>query len=132
MADQNLLKNKWKIFRKRFAYRTGLYLRNSRSMGAKEPVFILSSRRCGSNFLLGLMNSVPGISLASEILHPDMYYGLRESFISKKSVLRHIALSVNACEQKVCGAKLLLIQMEKRGISAGDLLRILPRARFIV
>ena len=132
MAGQNLLKNKWKIFRKRFAHQTRLYLSSRRSVDAKEPVFILSSRRCGSNFLLGLMNSVPGISMASEILHPDMDYGLRERFISKRAVLRHISLSVNARQQRVCGAKLHLMQMEKRGVSVQDLLRIFPRARFIV
>lgn len=122
----------WKRVRKRAAHRTRIALEYCRAKKDKEVVFLISSHRSGSNFLLGLLNSVPGVSFASEVLHPHMYYGLRSFLISKNSVLRHIEHSLNACEHGLSGAKLLFDQMERHRLAPGDLRRRFPRARFLL
>lgn len=102
------------------------------SRQARSPIFIITTRRSGSNFLLSALNSIPGASFAEEILNKNMVYGLRDRFISKKSVLRHIQHSVNYCGSELCGAKLLKIQMEQRNISLEDLKALYPSCRFII
>ena len=61
-----------------------------------------------------------------------MYYGIRSRSISKQAVLRHIAHSINYCQHRVCGAKLIKVQLESHGIVLNDLKTCFPKARFII
>ena len=120
------------MLRKRSAHRAKIFLKYCFSKKMDNPIFLITTRRSGSNFLLGLLNSVPGVSFASEVLHPDMFYGIRRSLITRNSVLRHIAHSVNACKGRVRGAKLLFIHMRDHRLGLEDLQKRFPRARFIL
>src|SRR5207244_4288556 len=92
----------------------------------------IATRRSGSNLLLGCLNSIPGVSFASEILNTSMFYGIRGRWITKKTVLRHIAYSINDCKHRICGAKLLKIQLDAHGLHLEDLKKHFPNARFII
>ena len=129
---QVYLKNRTKLIRKRSMHRFKLFLKYHLNREEKEPVFIIATRRTGSNLLLGYLNSIPEASFAPEILNKSMRYGLRSGFISKKAVLRHIAYSINACEEKVCGTKIIKLHLENHKINLEDLRRHFPKARFII
>ena len=93
---------------------------------------MIATRRTGSNLLLGYLNSIPNTSFAQEILNKHMSYGVRDRWVSKAAVLRHIAYSINHCEHRICGAKLLRFQLEAHRITLQDLKTFFPRARFII
>ena len=130
--EYDFWKNRSKLFRKRSAYRlkimAGYYFKKSR----KDPVFILTTRRTGSNMLVDCLNGVPEVSLKPEILNESMFYGLPGRFISKKAVFRHIVHSVYDCPRRIGGAKFLMVQMEKHRLSAADLKALFPSAKFLI
>jgi LPS sulfotransferase NodH len=117
---------------RRRLYRTRLAVKYLLKRHELEPLFILCTPRTGSNLLKSYLNSIPGVSLADEILHPDHYYGLAAACRSKEAVRRHILLSLNNCRHTRCGAKLFLSHLEGRGLGAADLDAWFPRARFII
>ena len=126
------LKKNTKLPRKRFLHRAHIFWKYHRHRSEKEPAFILTTRRTGSNLLLDYLNSVPGVSFAPEILNESMYYGLPSRGVPKKAALRHIRHSVNASPQRVCGAKFVAVHLRKHMITPEDLLELYPQARFIV
>ena len=127
------LKNKTKLFRKRFFHRCRMFFHyRQRKMDIKDPVFVISDKRTGSHVLLDCLNSIPGVSFAAEILNPRMFYGLRRHFISKKSVQRHIVHSIHDSVDRIRGAKFLRGDLEAHGISLPDLKSLFPKARFII
>ncbi|MBI4432320.1 MAG: sulfotransferase domain-containing protein [Candidatus Omnitrophica bacterium] len=127
------MKRRLKLIKKRLLHRTRIHFKYLfRKREVREPLFIIATRRSGSNFLLSLLNSVPAVEMAAEILNPDMYYGLRWSGLSKKAVLRHIRHSIYDGDQAVCGAKLLMFQMEAHGVTVEDVRSLFPKARFII
>ena len=130
--NASFIKKKRKLLRKRTLHRSKMCLDYCVRRRRKRPFFILAARRTGSNLLLSYLNSVPNISFAAEILNQDMWYGVRGRFISKRSVLRHIAHSINNCEYEVCGAKFIEVQLERHDIKPMDLVSLFPEARFIV
>ena len=132
MSLYHWLKNATKLPRKRSWHRMKISLRYRLQRSPKEPVFILSTRRTGSNLLLDLLNSMPEASFAGEILNHRMAYGLRKNHVSKSAVLRHVRHSINACPKKICGAKLIKTHLENHRLSPEDLLEIYPHARFII
>ena len=91
-------KNRTKLVRKRSAHRFKIFLKYYTNREEKDPIFIITTRRAGSNLLLGYLNSIPSTSFATEVLNKSMYYGIRHRAISKKAVLRHLAYSINYCE----------------------------------
>lgn len=93
---------------------------------------MIATRRTGSNLLLSYLNSIPNASFAGEILNQSMYYGVRRRFISKKTVMRHIAYSIHDCPRILCGAKIIKIHLDSHRISLFDLKALFPNGRFIV
>ena len=132
MNPYQALKNRTKLPRKRFLHRLRIFLNYRRRRHEKSPVFILSSYRSGSNLFLSYFDSVPGIAFASEVLNPDMAYGLRNRRISKKAVLRHIRHSLHAFPERICGAKIHMEQLAMHGLTAGELRAAFPDAKFIL
>ncbi len=128
----DLLKNRTKLFRKRSIHRMKIGLKYYLDRRPKDPVFIVASRRTGSNLLVDYLQSIPGISFQSEILNARMFYGIRSRFISKKAVLRHMAHSIHYNEHRICGAKLILKHMQTHGIVLDDLKSIFPSVKFII
>lgn len=127
-----LLKNRTKLIRKRSAHRLRIFLNYILNKKAKEPIFIITARRTGSNLLLEYLNSVHDVSFAPEVLNKNMFYGLRGQFISKHAALRHIAYSIGYCKKNICGAKLVKVQLQHHGITLEDLKSYFPKARFII
>lgn len=126
------LRERSKLFRKRFWHRTRISLKYCFRRSKKEPTFILSTYRSGSNLLLSYLNSVSSVSFASEILNGDMHYGLRRKFITKRAVLRHIRHSLNDCRTTVCGAKLHGHHLAMHGLTVTDLQKAFPGSKFII
>ncbi len=126
------LKNRTKLIRKRSAYRFKIFLKYHLNRKEKESVFIIATRRTGSNLLLDYLNSIPNVSFAPEILNKSMAYGIRRRLISKKAVLRHIDYSINNCKYKTCGTKLIMAHLEYHQITLEDLKHRFPKARFII
>lgn len=126
------LKNDTKLSRKRPVHRLRIGLKYTFRKSHKEPVFVLTARRTGSNLLLAYLNSVPGLFFAPEVLNEKMKYGLSGRGISKRAVLDHIRHSINDCPTMTCGTKLLAFQMEKYGLETDDLIDAFPNARFLV
>ena len=132
MHIYRLLKDKTKLSRKRSLHRFKILLKYYGQKTEKIPVFILTTRRTGSNLLLDYLNSVPGVSFAPEILNKSMFYGIPGRGISKPEIFRHIRHSINACAHSVCGAKLVGVQMKAHNLSPEDLHKLYPQARFIL
>ncbi len=132
MKYNNSLRNKIKLLRKRPAHRLRIFLKYVFRRQKADPVFVIATRRSGSNLLLSCLNSVPGVSFASEVLNQSMFYGLRSRFIGKQAVLRHIAYSLNDCGGRICGAKLLKIQLRTHQLTLETLKKHFPSARFII
>ena len=132
MPLYHLLKNKTKLARKRFRHRFKIFFSHHWRRARKEPVFILTVRRTGSNLLLDYLNSIPNVSFLPEILNKDMFYGVRDRCISKASVLRHLSHSIDHCAHTICGAKLLKLHLETHRVTVEDLKKIFPQARFII
>ncbi|HTL70968.1 MAG TPA: sulfotransferase [Candidatus Eisenbacteria bacterium] len=132
LSGAQFIKNKTKLFRRRALHRGRIFLNYHARRRRKRPFFVLAARRTGSNLLLSYLNSVPGVSFAPEILHPGMWYGVRDRFISKRAVLRHVAFSIHDCPHEVCGAKFVETQLAAHGLKPSDLRRIFPEAGFLV
>ncbi len=132
MQYKNSLRNKIKLLRKRPLYRLKILLHYLFKREERDPVFIVTTRRSGSNLLLSFLGSVPEISFLSEILNPGMYYGVRSHWISRRSVLRHMIHSINHCRHRICGAKLLKIRLEAHRLDLETLKKIFPTAKFIL
>ncbi len=126
------LKNSTKLIRKRFLYRMKMRLKYYLNRQSKDPVFIVATRRSGSNLLLDYLKSIPNTSFKAEILNSRMSYGIRRRFISKRTVLRHIAHSINYSEHRIFGTKLISSQMQTHGIVLQDLKNLFPSVRFII
>lgn len=126
------IKNKFKLLRKRSLHRLRIFFKYHLKRSEKEPVFIIAMRRTGSNLLLSYLNSIPDVSFAGEVLNESMFYGLRGKFISKRAVLSHILHSIHDNPNRICGAKLVRIQMENHELTLEDLIKVFPKARFIV
>lgn len=122
----------WKIVRKRFLHRARICFRYSFRASDKRPIFVISTRRSGSNLLISYLNSIAGVAMQDEILHPSMYYGLRSRWISKRAVIRHVRHSLYFSDEPVTGAKFHMRDMDAHGLKLDDLARAFPAARFIV
>ena len=132
MSLYRLLKNKTKLVRKRALHRLRIFLKYSWDRVHKEPVFIITVRRTGSNLLLEYLNSIPGVSFAPEVLNKSMFYGLRARHVSKAAALRHIRHSINDCAHRICGGKLVKVHLDAHRITLEDLKKSFPQARFII
>ena len=132
MRYKNSLRNKIKLLRKRPLYRLKILLHYLYKREEKAPVFIITTRRSGSNLLLSYLNSVPNVSFLSEILNAGMYYGLRGRFISPQAALRHVIQSINHCRHRICGAKLLKVHLETHRLNLETLKKVFPNAKFII
>jgi LPS sulfotransferase NodH len=131
-STKRTLEQTFRLVRKRALYRLRIFVEYHARRRSHEPIFVLATRRSGSNLLVSYLNSVPGAGFAEEILNSDMYYGVRRRSISKKAVLRHILHSVNHCPERLCGAKFLCVHMRRHSLNAADLRALFPAARFLV
>ncbi|MBI3252401.1 MAG: sulfotransferase [Candidatus Omnitrophica bacterium] len=125
-------KRQFKIIRKRFFHRVKLAAHFYTRRSEKEPVFVIATKRSGSNLLISYLNSIPGVAFLPEILNPDMSYGLRRRWISRAAVLRHIVHSIHYTPTRICGAKLIFMCLQRHGLVLEDLKAAFPNARFIV
>jgi LPS sulfotransferase NodH len=121
-----------KLFRKRLHHRVKIRLRSLFTPPPDTVVFILCTRRSGSNLLSSYLKSLPGVRMTSEMLHPRMYYGLRERFITRRAVLRHVKYSVRSLGGRVAGGKLMLDRVLGHGLQPSDIARRFRSARFLV
>jgi LPS sulfotransferase NodH len=116
----------------RSAYRLNLYLRYRPAPEPPHPTFILCTLRTGSNLLISYLNSVPGLSFAGEVLHPDQMAGLPRSGVSQDAVIQHIRYSLKRCGQDRCGVKLPADHLKWHGLDARQLHQRFPSSRLIV
>lgn len=96
-----------------------------------DPVFVLTTARSGSNLARSLLNGLPGVTVANEVLHPRTYVGAR-GLRTSGATLAHLHRSLVALDGEVKGAKLFFSHLERTGISFADLRAAYPQARFIV
>ena len=125
-------KNSFKRTRKRSRHRLRIFFKYHFQRSEKKPIFVVATRRSGSNLLISYLNSIPDVSFQNEVLNADMYYGLRKRFLSKKAILNHIVYSLNDCPSRICGIKTLYVQLESHGITVEDLKRTFPSCRFVI
>lgn len=96
------------------------------------PLFILAEPRTGSTLIGDYLNSIPGVSIASEILSPTLPCGVPAHGVSKGTALRHIERSLNALPGKIAGAKFLLAHLPLHDLTLNDLHARFPTARFLI
>lgn len=126
-------KNPFKLVRKRARYRFSIWLKSTfRRTPLGRPLFIVATRRSGSNLFASYLNSVPGVSIAGEMMNPEMDYGIRRRFITKRAVLRHIAHSVKSREGNVVGGKLMYTRLEWHKLALQDVVDRFPSAKFTI
>lgn len=118
---------------RRFRHRARLAARYYLKDGwPEQTLFVLATARTGSNLLVSYLNSLPDVSVAREILNPDLRIGLRQRFISRRAVLRHVRHSVSARKGTIGGAKFLINQLHKRGLSLEDVRPAFPDAVYVL
>ena len=126
-------KDDTKLFRKRAWHRFRIFFKYYFRRSEKDPVFIIAKRRSGSNLCLSYLNSVPGLNFSPpEPLNPHMYYGVREENISKKTVLNHLAYTLNDNPAKICGFKMLFIRLLKHKLTLDDIRGRFPKTKFLI
>ena len=126
-------KDDTKLLRKRTWYRFRIFLKYYFHRSEKEPVFVVAKRRSGSNLCLSYLNSAPSLNFyPPEPLNPQMYYGIREENISKKTVLNHLAYTLNDNPKKICGFKMLFIRLLKHRLTLDDIRGRFPGAKFLI
>lgn len=96
------------------------------------PLFVLATYRSGSNLLLDYLRNLPGVQCYTEVLSPRLPIGLRRIDQSPKLALKHLHYSLQALSSPVRGCKLMLDQLAACRLTAADLSRAFPAARFIV
>lgn len=96
------------------------------------PHFIVCTERTGSNLLLSYLNSVPGLSFAGEILHPDQVHGIPSTNTSKEAVIRHIRYSLNQCRHERGGVKLRADQLKAHDLDVRQLREHFPSCKVII
>jgi LPS sulfotransferase NodH len=96
------------------------------------PLFVLATYRSGSNLLLDYLRNLPGVQCYSEVLSPRLPIGLRRIDQSPKLALKHLRYSLQALSSPVRGCKLMLDQLAACRLTAADLSRAFPTARFVV
>ena len=116
----------------RAAHRLDLFLRYRRSREPSMPCFVVCTLRTGSNLLLSYLNSIPGLSFAGEILHPDHVGGVPRRGISKLAVIRHIRYSLIHCRNERCGAKLPADHLKWHDLDVRQLHEHFPAAKFLI
>jgi len=116
----------------RSPYRLSLFLRYRWFQKPRVPHFIICTLRTGSNLLLSYLNSVPGLSLAGEILHPHQVAGIPAQGISKDAVIRHIRYSLNHCPHERCGAKLPADHLKAHDLDVRQLREHFPSSKMII
>lgn len=116
----------------RLRNRIRIALRSHRGPTPEKQVLILATARSGSNLLVSYLNHHSDVSLASEVLNPNLHIGLRKRFVTRRAVLRHIVRSVRSRGRLVSGAKFHLNQLNERRMTVEDLHGLFPSARVIV
>jgi LPS sulfotransferase NodH len=96
-----------------------------------DPVFVLTTARSGSNLLRSLLNDLPGVTIANEVLHPRTYVGARR-LRTPDAGLAHLQRSLTALDGDVRGAKLFFSHLERLGLDLPRIIATYPRARWIV
>ncbi len=128
-----IIKDETKLARKRVWYRLKIFLKFYFKRTAKEPVFVVAKRRSGSNLFLSYLNSVPEVTFwPPEPLNWHMHYGIRKNWVSKKSVFRHLAYTLNSARTKICGFKVLFFRLKHHGLALDDFKSHFPNAKFII
>ena len=128
-----MAKDESKLFRKKAWHRLRIFLKYHFRRQEKEPVFVIAKRRSGSNLLLSYLNSVPELSfIPPEPLNSQMYYGIPEKGISKRTLLNHLAYSLNDNPTKICGFKMLFFRLKKYNLTLDDIRMRFPKAKFLI
>jgi len=128
-----MAKEETKLFRKQSWHRLRIFFKYHFRRKEKEPVFVIAKRRTGSNLLLSYLNSVPEFSFSPpEPLNSDMYYGIPKKKVSKRSVLDHLAYTLNDNPTKICGFKMLFLRLRKHDLTLEDIRTRFPTAKFLI
>lgn len=127
------MKDETKLFRKKTWHRLRIFLKYHFRREEKEPVFVIAKRRTGTNLLLSYLNSVPELSfLHPEPLNQDMHYGIPNRKLSKRSLLDHLARTLNDNPTKICGYKMLFFRLKKHELTLDDIRTRFSNAKFLI
>jgi hypothetical protein len=98
---------------------------------ADRVCFVVGTGRTGTHLLVDYLASLPGVAMRREILNGNSGVGL-PSGASRQAALRHVRRSIVTLDGELQGAKLLLTQLEDRGIGLADIRSLFHDARFLV
>jgi len=97
-----------------------------------RALFVVATRRSGSNLLIDYLNRFRGVQCLEEILCRTLPEGLPRWQASTRSALTHIRLSLDTLKAPVRGCKLMLNQLEDCRLHLGQLNAAFPEARYII
>lgn len=106
----------------------------SQTFRSKNPaniIFVLCEARCGSTYLISLLDSVPGVKLAGELLNSKSRTASPPSSLPYVT-LQYIQDSLRPLASHITGAKFFFGTLEDYGVSFRDLRRGFPRAKYII
>jgi LPS sulfotransferase NodH len=89
-----------------------------------DPVFVLTTARSGSNLLRSMLNDLPGVTIANEVLHPRTYVGAR-GLRTGEAALAHLRRSLTALDGDVR-------HLDRLELDVPTICEVFPRARWIV
>lgn len=98
----------------------------------RQPVFILTTGRSGSNLFVDLCNSLDSVRFLGEILHPTSTVGLPGQVLSRRRLIAHIQRSLQSVPAACAGAKIHFEHLESRQTDVGLLRESFPNALVVL
>lgn len=97
-----------------------------------SPVFLVTTGRSGSNYMVDLLNSVPNVKILGEVLSPFSDCGVPESMRNPKLLRKHVVYSVRAIEEPISGAKIHIEHLQARKLPVSFLDHCFPAYKIIL
>lgn len=95
-----------------------------------RPIFVLATHRTGSTLLRAALDTLPGVSLAGEVLNQNNKPGIVE--MSRGELLTYLDRSLRAERAPVVGAKVMLTHLRPGVLPPEALVEAYPDARYVV
>jgi LPS sulfotransferase NodH len=97
-----------------------------------RALFVVATKRSGSNLLIDYLNRFRGVQCLEEILNRTLPEGLPRWQATTRSALAHIRLSLDTLKAPVRGCKLMLNQLDECRLDLARLNAAFPEARYII
>jgi LPS sulfotransferase NodH len=97
-----------------------------------RALFVLATPRSGSTLLGDYVNSLVGVEIQSEILHPSAPIGIAPAQSNADAAIRHIRHSLHLSRTPIRGCKLMLDHLDNCALTLDALNSAFPDSRYVI